>query len=60
MKEQEQKKTYKLENGFEIHWEDLEFLRHIREINYGEIEKVQIVNGRIQGFKKPKQNIKIF
>lgn len=61
---QEQKtnnqKVFTLENGFTLNWEDLEFLKYIRELKYGEIEKMQVVNGRVQSFKKIKESVKIF
>ena len=53
-------KTFTLPDGLVISWEDKEFLKHIREIEFGEIEKVQIVNGKVQMFKRVKKSIKIF
>jgi hypothetical protein len=52
------KKDFTLPNGMVIYSEDIEFLKIIREINFGEIKEVKIVNGRATHLKEPMKSRK--
>lgn len=48
------------EEPLRITWEDIAFLKKIREIGYGNIGRVILVNGKVSSFEDPKKNVKIF